>query len=394
MRAADPRLPAGLAFALAAAIGLDLALGAGVAGVSAVPAVLRTAVVGIVLFALSGYAAARALIRGELSAHRVLLILPLGATISSLALAVLGLLHVPLKVSLAIVIVAAALAAAFSVARGGVDRGRPSAGITADRSLLARVALPFALAAIVASISLIPIFRSGLATVPGQNGDAILVVGSAVLLEHAPPTANRPDLPINHIPLQWRSKYAIYYALAGVATLAGQDPIRAFATVSAPMLALTVLGFFLFARYVLRAPPWVALLAMFLVPLDRIVMYVTIHPYYNELWGQFALPFMLLSGVNFLRSPDRRSAIMFALFAALGLLAYPLMVPFPAIFLGVFAFVTWHRRRAAGVKTRWLSSLETPRPGTRSWLWIPVVLIGVPVALVLVRGFSRNGLSI
>ena len=394
---ADPRLQAGIAFVLAAAVGLGLARGARVAGVSAVPAVLRTAAVGVVLFGLSGYAAARVLVGGELSVHRALLMLPLGATISSLALAVLGLLHVPLKVSLAIVVVAAALAAALSVARGGAGRGRPDVAqrraAAANVSVLTRTALPLLLAAIVASVSLIPIFRSGFATVPGQNGDAVLVVGSAVLLEHSPPTANRTDLPINHIPLQWRSKYPIYYALAGIATLAGQDPIRAFATVSALMLALTVLGFFLFARYVLRAPPWVALLAMFLVPLDRIVMYVTIHPYYNELWGQFALPFMLLCGVNFLRSPNRRSAIMFVLFAALGLLAYPLMVPFPAIFLGVFAWVTWRRRRGEGERVAWISSLRIPRPGKRSWLWIPVVLIGVPVALVLVRGFFEKTLS-
>jgi hypothetical protein len=132
---------------------------------------------------------------------------------------------------------------------------------------------------------------------------------------------------------------------------------------------------------------------MVLVPLDRIVMYVTIHPYYNELWGQFALPFMLLSGVNFLRAPDRHSAIMFALLAVLGLLAYPLMVPFPAIFLGVFAFVTWRRRRGAGESAAWISSLRIPRPGARSWLWIPVVLIGIPVALVLVRGFFEKTLS-
>ncbi len=163
----------------AAAVGLILALGAGVAGVSAVPAVLRTALVGVVLFAPSGYAAARTLVGGGLSVHRVLLCLPLGATISSLALAVLGLLHVPLKVSLAIVILAAALTAALSVARG--TRGGASEGSTRE-SALTRIALPFALAAIVAAISLIPIFRSGFATVPGQNGDAILVVGSAVLL--------------------------------------------------------------------------------------------------------------------------------------------------------------------------------------------------------------------
>ena len=58
----------------------------------------------------------------------------------------------------------------------------------------------------------------------------------------------------------------------------------------------------------------VALLGMFLLPLDRIVMYVTIHPYYNELWGQFTLPFILLFGWRYLSSPDRVSAVLAALF--------------------------------------------------------------------------------
>ena len=48
----------------------------------------------------------------------------------------------------------------------------------------------------------------------------------------------------------------------------------------------------------------------FVIPLDRIVMYVTIHPYYNELWGQFTLPFILLLGWRYLSAPDRRSAIL------------------------------------------------------------------------------------
>lgn len=370
--------------ALASGTALVLALDAGVVGVAAVPEVLRAGVAGVAFFTVCGYAPARALVRGELSRHRELLILPLGATMSSLVLTVLGLFHVPLRVALAVVIISALLADIRAL-RDAHQLERPArAGLTT------RIALPVLLATFVALISLIPIFRSGFATVPGQNGDAILVVGSAELVEHAPPTAVRLDLPINRIPLLWRSKYPIYYALAAVSTLANENPIQAFATVSALMLALTACGFFLFARYVLRAPSWLALLALFVVPLDRVVMYVTIHPYYNELWGQFTLPFILLTGWRYLLAPDRRGAVLFGLFLTLGLLAYPLMLPFPLFFLGAGGLILRHRQAAKGLAPGWISALKLPRFRARPLIWIPVAVIATPVVLVLVRGFLEK----
>jgi hypothetical protein len=392
--ATDPRVLAALVLVVACGIGLVLALDTGVVGVAAFPAVARTAAVGIAFFGLCGYPLAYALVRGELRAHRALFVLPLGATVSSLALAALGLLHVPLKVSLAVVIAAAALATVRVLRRrGDREAGDASTAAAPGAPALLRIALPFLLVAIVGLISLLPSFRSGFVSVPGQNGDAILVVGTADLLEHAPPTATRTDTPIPSIPLEWRSKYPIYYALAAISTLAGQDPIQAFPTVVALMLALTALGFFLFARYVLRTPLWLGLLVLFLLPLDRIAMYVAIHPYYNELWGQFTLPFVLLFGWRYLNAPDRREAILFVVFAVLCLLAYPLVIPFPAVFLVASGLVVWRRRRAEGRSVRWISGLELPRPGPRSWLWIPIVVVAVPVVVVLGRGFVEKTVS-
>ncbi len=159
------------------------------------------------------------------------------------------------------------------------------------------------------------------------------------------------------------------------------------------MLAATALGLFLFALYALRAPPWVALLSALLVPLDRIVMYVTVHPYYNELWGQFALPFMLLFGWLYLHQPSRRSAALFLLFLLFGLLVYPLMVVFPVLFLAPLAWSRWRQNRRWGVPLGWVSALRLPRPRTRPWLWIPVAVVAVPVIAVLVRGFVEKALS-
>ena len=371
----------------AAVIAFALARSAGVAGLSAAAGVLRTAAVAVAFFGLCGWGLTLALVPARLRPHRLLLVLPIGAATSSFALAVLGLFHVPFAGSLAVVIAAAVAAALrYGVRRPAEPRAR------ADAPLM-RIGVPVILAAFVALISLIPIFRSGFETIPGQNGDAILVAGSAVLVEHAPPTATRNDLPINRIPLQWRSKYPIYYALAAVATLAGQTPIQAFATVSALILAATALGLFLFALYAVRAPPWVALLSALLVPLDRIVVYVTIHPYYNELWGQFALPFMLLFGWLYLREPSRRTAALFLLFLLFGLLVYPLMVVFPVLFLVPMAWTRWRQSRRSGESLRWISALRLPRPRTRPWLWIPVAIVAVPVIAVLVRGFVEKALS-
>ncbi len=370
-------------------IALAIAVHAGVRGVSALPPVLRTAVAAIALFGVCGYAPARGLVRGDLVPYRMLLVLPVGAALSSLALAVLGVLHVPFGVSLPVVVAAGVLSILY-VHRPGAHATSGWADLVTSAR---RIGVPLALAALVGAVSLVPVFRSGFATVPGQNGDAILVVGSADLVEHAPPTATRLDLPINRIPLQWRSKYPIYYALAAVSTIAGESPIQAFATVAAMMLALTALGVFAFARYALRAPPWVAWLAMFLLPLDRIVMYVTIHPYYNELWGQFTLPFTLLAGWQYVTRPSRAALGFLVTFTVLGLLAYPLMLPFPLFYLLAAATLVWRRRRAEGTSPGWISALRLPPLHRRPWVLVPVLIVAVPVCLVLVRGVVEKSLS-
>jgi hypothetical protein len=369
----------------AVCIALALAALTGI-GLRALPGVLRTAAVGLAFFGLCGWGLANALVPARLAAHRLLVVLPIGAMASSFALAVLGLLHVPFAAALAIVLAAAAVAALRF-------RRPPASEHELRGSAVRRLGVPVLLATTIALVALIPVFRAGFETVPGQNGDAILVTGSAVLVEHAPPTATRNDLPINRIPLEWRSKYPIYYALAAVSTLAGQTPIQAFATVSALVLAATAFGLFLFALYAVRAPPRVALLAMFVVPLDRIVMYVTMHPYYNELWGQFALPLMLLFGWLYLREPSRGSAALFVLFLVFGLLVYPLMVLFPVLFLVPYAWGRWRSCRRTGERVGWIAALRLPRLRTRPWVSIALVVVAVPVCVVLVRGFLEKALS-
>src|SRR5947209_13464221 len=147
------RLPvwllAGAAAALAATIALALALGAGVVGVGAAGAVVRVAVALLALYIVCGYALTEFIGPGELRPYRALLVLPVGAAASALSLAVLGLLHVPLQASLAIVGVAGAAGAVL------VRRRRPVASEPADpdespavRSRLVRLGLPLLVAAL------------------------------------------------------------------------------------------------------------------------------------------------------------------------------------------------------------------------------------------------------
>src|SRR5436190_6146077 len=248
-----------------------------------------------------------------------LLVLPLGAVASGLALTLLGFAAVPFHVALDITLVAGIVLAAV------VDR---SSGDTAALPTLAALA---AIAALIVAVALIPPFRSGLATVTGFGSDAHLVAGSATFLQHNYPASTNIAYPADEVPPLWRSKFPIYYPLAAVASVAGVEPWEALMTVAAILLALTALGFFLLAREGFGAPVGIAAAAMAVAVLDRRVFHLALHPYYNQLWGMLTLPFTLLAAYLYAVQPSRRALGMFIAFAAVGTFAYPLMLPFPLI---------------------------------------------------------------
>ncbi len=348
------------------------------------PDVAAPAAAALGLWLLCGYAPARMLAPEAMRGHVPLLMFPVGAAVSGLALALLGLLQFPFKASLAIVIVGGFVASLIARRSFGplALRGRdPRAG-----GAVARIVWPAFVLTLVVAIALIPVFRLGQATVLGQNGDAVLATGTVEYLQHASPTGRDDSLPVDRVPLVWRSKLPIFYSMGAAATLSGLTPLEVFPTHAALVLALAALGCFLLAFYVLRAGRWTALLAMGLVPLDRLLIYITDHPFYNQVWGLFALPFVLTFGLLYLRDPDRRSLGLFLLFACIGALAYPLMLAFPAAFLVVAALVIWRRRRAEGVRTGWLPAWRGPHGRRSLLLWVALAVVAVPAVAVLGRG--------
>ena len=167
--------------------------------------------------------------------------LPLGAADQRPGAGGTRLLHVPLAVSLAIVI-AAGLGGCAVTLRGHTRERKAPAPTGAGERRLLRLLLPLRSPALVGADLAAPDLPGRLRHRPGSERRRDPGRGDRDALEHAPPTATRPDLPITTIPLQWRSKYPIYYPLAAASELAGSDPIQAFATVAALMLALGAWG--------------------------------------------------------------------------------------------------------------------------------------------------------
>ena len=320
--------------------------------------IARAAAASVGLFALTGYAPARLLLPARLRPHLALFVLPVGAAVSALALTALGLARLPLEVSLAVLLAAGAIGAALCWERPRLE-GTIWPGLVAVGVFCMLVS------------PLLPDYS--FATVLGQNGDAHLATGAAELLQHEPPGGVDESLPIDRMPGAWGSKYPIYYVLAATATLSGLDPVQAFPTLVALTSALAAIGFFLLAVHVLGTGTGAALLAMGLVALDRIVVRLAVDPFYNQLWALFALPFVLVVGWRFVREPTRGGAALLVIFLALAAFAYPLLAPFPLLFLAVAA---WRERPRIALP-------RSPRA------WVAIALLAVPAAALSVEAAEK-----
>lgn len=379
-------LAAGIVVALLGAVAADLIVGRGVhPELGAALDVLRAVAAALLLLFACGLAPARLLSPATLQPWSALLALPLGACVGGLCLTVLGGLGVPLEVSLAILL-AGGLGAALATSTLRV----PSLG----REELRRLAGPALTAAFVVCVLVAPMLRAGsLATVLGGNGDAHLVTGVAELLQQAPPGVERVALPIDHMPNVWGSRYPMIYVLAATAQLAGLDPVAAFSTVCAVLMACAALGFFLLARTLLGAAGRGTLLAMALPALGTGALNVVFNPFYNLQWALVTLPLVLVAGWLHLRDPSRRSLALFSLAAICSLLAYPLLFPFVALFLAVVAVRERRRLRDRGERPDWLPGVRLPR---RTWVRIalaPLALVGGLVALMLVAAAASKMVS-
>jgi hypothetical protein len=345
----------------------------GVRVVSSVDEAVRATVAALALFGLCGFALTRLLLPGSLRVTELLWIAPVGACVAAISLAVLGYAAVPFHVSLALVVVAGAVSSALAVRRSGMPQ-RPSARA---------VGWPAYVAVLLTAIALIPYFRGGYASVIGIGSDAHLAVGTAQFLQHNYPTSTNIDEPVDRVPLVWRSKPPIYYALGAASSLSGLEPYQTIAPVAALLLAMAAMGLFLIVTHLLGAGWAAATLAMALAGLDRMALHTGMHPYFNQTWGYFAFPFAIVLSWVVARRPTRGGIVLLLFFLAIGAFAYPLALPLPLIVLAASIWSVRRERRSPPVDWRAIGRRIVPR--RRSLLWVlPVLgLLSIPVGGVV-----------
>jgi hypothetical protein len=354
---------------------LVIARDAGVAGPAALPGVLQALAGSLALLLVCGFPLARLLVPASMARWRALLVLPLGAVGCALALTLFGFAAVPFGVSLPLLLVVAGAGCVLTARRPVPGGGRPP---------LAELAALAAVGALIVALALVPTFRSGLLTVTGFGSDAHQATGTAFFLQHAYPTGFDESLPVDEVTPAWRSKFPIYYALAAASSVSGLETWETIMAFGAVILALGGVGFFLLARHTFGAALGVAAVAGAVAVLDQRVLHLPMHPYYNQLWGLFTLPFSIVFAHLWLRERSWRAGALAALFTLMGALAYPLMLPFPALAIGG---AWWMDVRARGETLRGTVRAQFHRlwHGRRSLVWMvpAAVLLAVPILGVL-----------
>jgi hypothetical protein len=346
---------------------------------AAVPA-FKVAAASLGLFVIAGFGVVRFALPASLRRHELLWIAPVGACLAALELTLLGYAFVPFEISLGLVIALSLVLGVFAVRRRGWPaRPRP----------IGWTLWPLLVAGIVAFLVLTPLLRGGYPTVIGDGSDAHLAAGTAQFLQNHHPLSVSAGDPVNKVPLVWRSKTPIYYALGGVSSLAGLPTWEVLSPLQVVLLGLAMLGFFLAARELLGSNLLGALAGMALVGLDRMVVHTVVHPYFNQTWGFVTMaPALVLAwrAVADRGKPGNRGTIaLLLLFLAIGAFAYPLELPIPLFGLLVF---NWHSRRERRRRGEDIPKLRTrllARTGGRGRVAVPVllVLLAVPVLGVL-----------
>lgn len=350
--------------------------------------VLKVALAAGGLFAVAGYGVVRLALAPVLRRHELVWVLPVGACVAALELTLLGFAFVPFDVSLGLVVAAGLATAAIAIRRRGDHAVFPR-----DPG---RTIWPLYVAALLAAFILVPLYHAGYPTVIGDGSDAHLAAGTGQYLQSHPPLGHAATEPVNRVPVVWRSKTPIYYALAAVASLSGLPTWEVLSPMMAVILGVALLGFFLLARELLRSNMLGALAAMGLVGLDRMVVHTAVHPYYNQLWGFMTMAPAIVLAWRAVedrgRAPTRGTVGLLLLFLAIGAFAYPLELPIPVLCLAVFY---WRARRARRFDVDpmppLLASLRRRTEGRRGLRWLIFLLLVVPllgVAEKLSTGFA------
>ena len=237
---------------------------------------------------------------------------------------VLGFAAVPFRVNLAVVLAAGAASALLAVRRrpgaapgdAGRRPGRPAGRSSSRCSVRGRA---------------VPLFRAGFATVEGQGQDAHLAVGTAIFLQRHYPTADRAAGAGRPDAAGLALQAADLLRARRRRSLAGLEVYETISALAAVLLALAALRL-LPARAggAGRAALGRRSCAMGLVGLDRMVLHTIMHPYFNQTWGFFAMPFAFVLAWWAVRERTRGGIALLGLFPAIAGVRLPAGAADPA----------------------------------------------------------------
>ncbi len=332
--------------AAVAAVAIALALLSHAHHLQGLGGIARGSVASLLLFVVCGDALAFLLVPASWGALLPLFSIPLGAVASGLVLTAFGVAHVPLAVSLWLVL-AAALAASVLVRRRSsrrpADDRRLSRLFPGVRIEGRQLAIWSATLFILLCVALIPVWRNGAATIPGENPDAQQVAGIAVLFQHDPPTATDYSTAINTVPPAWNFRYPIFYPLSAASSLSNFDPVKVFPSMAALLMIACAFGFAVFAVKCLGAPEVAGPGIAAAIGISWLTLHLGWHPYWNQLWGMALFPYALLFGWHAIAERDGPAAILFVLLLVALELAYPLALPYPVL-ICVALLIAYRRR--------------------------------------------------
>jgi len=232
-----------------------------------------------------------------------------------------------------------------------------------------------AAACAVGGLGLIPVLRSQLITVMGQNPDAHQVVGVIWFLQEAHPLSTDLSTALDRVPRAWEGRIPIFHALGSATEIGLTGPIQMFT----PFVAVLTAGFAamagLYAATALRLSGAGAGLVSLAIGGSSATIYTALHPYYNQLWGMLLLVTALTLAWAWLRGRDVRAGGLAIVFLLLAFVAYPSTLPYAALAIVAVGVAAWRLPPVPEGLARRL----------RRWLPAVVLIFGVSVVGALVK---------
>jgi hypothetical protein len=210
--------------------------------------------------------------------------------------------------------------------------------------VIAQHLLPFAMALVLYSVAVYPIWRSGELAPIGLNGDQVGYTNITAYLEQnglppPPPSAQKPAVTQLSF-INWGLPLGFNYFHAFVDKLLGTVPHETFSLITALCMALAILAYAFLARYLFGLHSQDTFIVTLLIAVNPLLTWVHYNNYGMHAMSLGLTPLAFGVAVIALEEGDRRSLILAAILLSAAFTSYPLLaVPFAIMPLGIYTLL-------------------------------------------------------